>query len=175
MADRQSSTLLPSRVGGSLSRKKLPSLPQHIHLWAVIKRWNRRLFYRWWTWELVAASVMIAATIGLIALLAQANQRPQETWAIGNTQLTLNTLVVAISTIMRSALMLAVGGALNQSLWNWFADDKKDDSETTAGRQLKDFEIFGDASANAWNSARLLYRIKGRYVMRHASYRNPQS
>jgi len=94
----------------------------------------------------------------------QADGRQQQTWTIGNAQLTLNTIVVAISTVMRSSLLLVVGGALNQSAWNWFA--ARTSGAEPEGRPLEDLETFSEAAANSWNSVKLLYRTKGRYATR---------
>lgn len=68
---------------------------------------------------------------------------------VGGTQLTINTVVVAIGTVVRLSIMLFVAGALNQSVWNWFAS-------RTQGMPLGDLETFSEAAANAWNSLKLL-------------------
>jgi Protein of unknown function (DUF3176) len=124
-------------------------------------RW-RRLVHGWWTWELIAAAVTVAAMLGLIDLLAQADRHPRQSWVIGGSQLTLNTLVAAISTVIRSSLLLLVAGALNQCAWNWFAT--RDAGEQPEGPPLKDLETFSEAAANPWNCIKLLYQTKGRYV-----------
>jgi hypothetical protein len=58
-----------------------------------------------WAWEPNAATVSVAAMGALIVVLAEADPQQQQTWAVGNTQLTLNTIVVAIGTVMRSSLL----------------------------------------------------------------------
>jgi Protein of unknown function (DUF3176) len=95
-------------------RTSLPVLPRHARLRAWIQRRVRRLVHGWWAWELIAAAVSVAATVALDALLASADQHLQETWTVGSTQLTLNTLVAIIATIIRASLLLVVAGALNQ-------------------------------------------------------------
>ncbi|MCJ1323095.1 hypothetical protein MMC15_008447 [Xylographa vitiligo] len=149
-------------VHGSFSRKKLPTLPRHISIWARPRRGWRRWLRGWWIWESAAAGVSLTATVVLIALLAQADRRQQQAWAVGSTQLTLNTLVAAVATVIRTSLLLVVAGALNQSAWNWFAEKKK--GKDSSGQPLEDLEIFSEAAANSWNSIRLLFRTNGRYI-----------
>ena len=160
MTEKHNSSSLTSPYDTSQRKEQLPSLPRHIHLSAFVNRLARRLFPRWWVWELAGALVSLLATICLLGLLIQADQRPLQTWVVGNTHLTLNTVVAVLSTAMRSGLMLIVAGALNQSMWNWFATNNY--ATERIGRPLRDLEIFGEAAANVWNSLRLLYRTKCR-------------
>ena len=168
MTDQQlsQSSVSPSRH--SLCNKKLPPLPLHSCLWVLVQRFYQRYVSGWWAWELLSAAVSVLAMIGLFALLLQADKRQQESWTIGNTQLTLNTLVAVISTIMRSSLLLSVAGSLNQSAWNWFAAKNK--GMNLKGKPLKDLEVFSDAAANSLNSMKLLYRTKGRFVKVSTSF-----
>ena len=98
--------------------------------------------------------------LAIVVVLAEADKHQQQTWSIGNTQLTINAIIAALATVARSSLLVAVAGALNQSAWNWFS------SETgvveTRGHPLKDLETFSEAAANSWNCIRLLWRTKGR-------------
>ncbi|MCJ1405627.1 hypothetical protein MMC11_008855 [Xylographa trunciseda] len=160
MADHQQPKVVD--VHRSYSRKKLPTLPRHISLWARLRRSARRWFRGWWIWELAAAGVSLAATVALVVLLAQADRRQPQAWAVGGMELTLNTLVAAIATVMRTSLLLVVASALNQSAWNWFAAKKS--GGDASGQPLEDLEIFSEAAANSWNSVRLLIRTRGRYI-----------
>lgn len=164
MADQQSGTVPKVGVHHSPSRKKLPVLPRHVRVRAWIRRCGRQFVHGWWAWELIAATVSVAAMVALVALLAEADQQQQQNWAVGNTQLTLNTVVVAIGTIIRSSLLLVVAGALNQSAWNWFAS--RTGGVEAEGQPLEDFETFSEAAANSWSCLKLLWRTKGRYGRR---------
>jgi Protein of unknown function (DUF3176) len=115
----------------------------------------------WWAWELISAIVCVVATVALIVPLARTDGSQQQSWEIGRTQLSLNALVAVISTVIRASLLLIVAGALNQSVWNWFATPLRR-RHHEEGRQLKDLETFGEAAANSWNSVKLLYRTRGR-------------
>ena len=140
-------------------QKDLPLIPWHTQLLSKLKRSCKRLVRWWWAWELLASALSIAATIALIAVLWQADNNTQHSWIIGNTELTLNTIVAAISTIIRAALLVTVEGALNQSPWNRFSSPRKGTSEPA--RPLEDLDIFAGAASDSWGSLRLLWRTKG--------------
>ena len=140
-------------------QKDLPPIPWHTRLVSKVKHTPKRLVHWWWTWELLASALSIIATVALIAVLRQADGNAQQSWMIGNTELTLNTIVAGISTVIRAALLVAVAGALNQSLWNRFSSPRKGGSRPA--RPLKDLDIFGGAASDSWGSLRLLWRTKG--------------
>lgn len=147
-----------TNVERPLNQRDLPSLPRHIRLGNWFRLRGRYVVHGWWAWELIAATVSVAATIALIVLLSEVDRRPQQTWAVGSTQITLNSVVVAIATLVRTSLLLVVAGAVNQSAWNWFASRTK--GGVNEGRPLEDLETFSDATANSWNCLKLLWRTK---------------
>lgn len=168
------------------STKTLPLLPQHVAVWSKFKRRCRKLFRCWWAWEVSAAVLSIGATVALVVVLAKSDGQQQQSWRIANTQLTLNTVVAIISTVIRASLLVTVAGALNQSPWNWFANRRHNNSshprrkrrtgdilspqpasdraDGGMGRPLEDMDIFGEAAFSSWGSLKLLYRTKLRYV-----------
>ncbi len=119
--------------------------------------------YGWWAWELVAAVVAVAAMGALLGVLAAADGQPQQSWAIGNTQLTINSIIAAIGTVVRLALLATVAGALNQTAWNWFASSVH--GLQWEGRRLDDLETFGEAAASPWKCLKLLWRTRCLYGM----------
>ena len=141
--------------------KTLPKPPGHIGRIVKLRRSCTRIFYTWWAWEVGAAIVSVAASIALIVLLKEADQQQQHSWEIGSTELTLNTVVAVLSTVIRAALLVMVEGCLSQGSWNWFAR-KREDHEQRAGRPLKDLDLFAEAGGNSWASLKLLYRTKFR-------------
>jgi len=146
-------TILEEDVHRSIGRTRSTTSSEGV-------RWYGRSIMRgWWAWELIAATVSILAMAGLLAVLLYVDRHKQRVWNVGGTQLTVNTIIAAIGTIMRSSLLLVVAGALNQSAWNWFVCKRKD--KEFEGQPLKDFEIFSEAAANSWNSMKLLWRTKG--------------
>lgn len=145
----------------TLVEKELPVVPGYRRILFQITFVCKRLARYWWAWEFLAAAISIIATIALIIVLREADGRAQRSFQIGGAQLTLNTVVAAISTIIRSSLMVAVAGALSQSSWNWFSSPKQG-SLAQSANPLKDLDTFGDASLNSWSSLKLLWRTKFR-------------
>ena len=136
-----------------------------------------KVVHAWWLWEVAAAIVLIVATIALIVVLKTADQQQQRPWLVGNTQLTLNTVIAIVSIIMRASLLVMVGGALNQSPWNEFAQRKQSNQKQQVGHPLKDLDLFGEAANGSWGSLKLLCRTKFRYgpyhsIVRYASFCN---
>ena len=136
--------------------------PAHARLALCIRKLYRRLSRPWWAWEIFSAIISLVATISLLVVILQVDKQEQQFWAIGGTLLIINTIVVGIGIVLRTTLLLAVAGALNQNAWNWFASSiGKPESN---GQPLKDLETFSDPSANSWNCIKLLWRTKCRYV-----------
>jgi hypothetical protein len=145
----------------TLVEKELPVVPRHRRILFQITFVCKRLVRYWWAWEFLAAAMSITATIALIIVLREADGRAQRSFHIGAAQLTLNTIVAAISTIIRSSLMVTVAGALSQSSWNWFSSPRQG-SLAQSAKPLKDLDVFGDASFDSWSSLKLLWRTKFR-------------
>ena len=143
----------------STYEKPLPTVTRHAHLVTLIRHWCKGLVRWWWAWEVLATAISITATISLIIVLSQADGRLQKSWTFGAAQLTINTIVALLSTVIRAALLGAVTGALNQSLWNRFSPSKG--GASGPARPLKDLDTFGGAATDAWGSLKLLWRTKG--------------
>ena len=109
-------------MNSSIKRKDLSRSPPLLGFFAKLERKWRNVFLRWWACEIVAALVSFSATIALIVVLKGADQQQQKPWQIGSTQITLNTVIVIPSTVLRTSLLVMVSGALDQSSWNWFAE-----------------------------------------------------
>lgn len=169
MVEAHSNSTSKEGAQHTIRRKPLPTTSSQPHQRTWISRHGRSLVHGWWAWELIAASVSVAAMIALIGVLAGADKHKQKNWAVGGTELTLNTVVAAIGTIIRSSLLLAVAGALNQCAWNWFAARNGD--VEAEGMPLEDLETFSEAAANSWNSLKLLWRTKCRYGLLFKSLR----
>jgi hypothetical protein len=103
--------------GAPTTREKTSCRPSpwYITISSSFKQGCKRITNDPWVLEYLAATLAISAVAALIAVLAQANDLPQHAFTIGNTQVTLNTLVAAISTVTRAALLVTLGGTLSQS------------------------------------------------------------
>ena len=140
--------------------KRLPILPHHIWLFSKLKQGCKSLVRYWWAWEILAAVLSIISTIVLIVVLARNDGHPVQSLFLGGAQVTLNTIVAAISTIIRASLMVTVAGALNQSAWNWFSFPASMEGRPS-GRPLKDLDTFGYAAFDSWSSLKLLFKTRG--------------
>ena len=152
----QRSLITESTSDLSLAEKQLPILPRYVRALSQFQQKCKALVRYWWAWELLAAAVSIIATINLIVVLAVNNGKSLQAPLFGYSQFSLNGLVAAISTVVRTSLLLVVGGALNQCAWNWFS------IPISGGRPLRDLEIFGSASSDSFSSLKLLLRTRGK-------------
>lgn len=143
------------------SQKELSAVPWASKVLSPIRAHWERLWSFWWAWEVWSAFFALAATVALIIVLQQADGRQQQSLAIGVTQLTLNTTVAIISTMIRAALLVMVTGALHQSPWNWFARNKNGKGADD-GRPLKDMDLLAEAAVSSWGSLKVLWRTKFR-------------
>ena len=101
--------------------KTAPAIPWYKRLLSFIGRTCMSIVEYWWAWEILGAILSIAATASLIAVLAYEDGRVQQPLPFGATTISLNTIVAALSTVIRTSLAVAIAGPLNQSAWNWFS------------------------------------------------------
>lgn len=161
MALASNSSIISSAADVSVLRDKdLPNVSRRRQLLSGFQRGCKRLVRYWWAWELLAASLSIVSTAALIVVLKESDQKKQQTIRVGKAELTLNAVVAAISTIIRTSLTVTVAGALDQSAWNWFATSRSG-TTVSSGKPINDLDIFGGASSDSWSSLRLLWRTRG--------------
>ncbi|KAJ9616709.1 hypothetical protein H2200_000428 [Cladophialophora chaetospira] len=115
----------------------------------------------WWLWELLASALSFAATIALIVTLAITDGHEQQSYGIARAKLTLNAIVAAISTVIRTALMFAVSGALSQNAWNWYSS-KRSTENLNPGKPLRDLDTFADAGSDPLAGLTLIWRTRGK-------------
>ncbi|KAI0097971.1 hypothetical protein GGR51DRAFT_566012 [Nemania sp. FL0031] len=158
---QQAASAVPLSLAGGRSalEKPLPVLSKRITFASRLSLACKRLMQYWWAWELLAATLSITAAVALVIVLIEYDERPQQDIAMGTLNFSLNALVAALSTVLRSSLMVAVTGPLNQSAWNRFA--ARHASQRQVSRELKDLDSFGGAATDAWSSLKVLWRTKG--------------
>lgn len=110
-----------------------------------------------WVLECVASGVSIAGLVALVAVLAHFNHKDSQELGYG---VTLNALVAAMSTVIRTSTMVSIAEVLGQAKWLWFGDARQ-----RQVRRLADLEVFDKATRGSWGSLLLLWRIKGLYVL----------
>ncbi|KAG5661338.1 hypothetical protein KAF25_005460 [Fusarium avenaceum] len=102
----------------------------------------------WWpeiTWCVFAIGLLAA----LIGLLKAFDGQPAPEWV------SLNTVVAAISTICRAAMVVPVSEGLSQLKWNAFVRSQ---------RPLNDLKTFDQASRGPFGSLLLLSKARGRLL-----------
>ena len=119
-AHKGASSFVPELGFPAPLEKKLPAVPIHIRYLSILSQGCKALVRHWWAWDFLAAGLSILAAIALIALLTKNNGQLQQPFWLGIIPVSLNVLVVAISTVVRTSLLVTVAGAFNQSSWNWF-------------------------------------------------------
>jgi hypothetical protein len=153
---------IPLHTLSPTQKFRFPLIPKK--KWASFeakRRWFE-LVHDWWAWEYLASVVSVAATAGLIVTLAVMDGKKVPSWGIAGAKITLNAIVAAISTVIRTGLMIVVGGAMSQNAWNWYASQRAGEAPNT-GKPLKDLDAFADAGTDPFAGLKLIWRTKGRY------------
>lgn len=112
-----------------------------------------------WTLEIVASAISLVTLMGLIILLSQFDGREYRHWAW---KFTLNGVVAIIATICHTALMVPIGAAISQSAWLYYLPTS---SQEAKSKGLEHIQTFDDASRSAIGSLKLLWQIRGQWVV----------
>ncbi|USP76811.1 hypothetical protein yc1106_04085 [Curvularia clavata] len=110
---------------------------------------SRRLHFRDWYWEIVAAVFSLACVIAIIVLLKTYQEKSLSRWRFYH-DITLNTLVALLSTLSRTALIVPVASCISQLKWVHLM---------SSPRPLRDFQILDEASRGPWGSLTLIWRL----------------
>ncbi|KAI0858274.1 hypothetical protein F4860DRAFT_517004 [Xylaria cubensis] len=97
-----------------------------------------------WLFEIGALLISAATLGGIIVTLTLHADRPLPQWPFG---ITLNALVSTLSTISKSALLMALGAAIGQRKWIRLSRGEN---------PLSDLEVYDEASRGPWGSMSLL-------------------
>jgi hypothetical protein len=113
--------------------------------------------FAWWKPELFASFLSIASFVSIVVVL-----RIYEGVALTELNLpkslTLNSVVAALATVNRACLMTPVCSALFQQMWLYLAKESK--GKRPPRSQLRDLELYADASTGAWGSLVFLYKAR---------------
>lgn len=131
----------------STHEKPLPTVLPYARLFSLFRSRCKGLVQWLWAWDVLATAISIAATIFLIIMLSQPNRHLQRSWTFGAAQLTINTIVALLSTVIRAILLVALTAALRQCLWNRFSPSKS--GASGPARPLKDLDTFGGAATDS--------------------------
>lgn len=98
----------------------------------------------WWWWEIAAAGLSIISLSLLITLLLKVDGLALQSWTL---PIQPNSLIAVLTTIGKSAIMVACTACLSQLKWRHFLSES---------RQLNELQIIDDASRGPWGSFMLL-------------------
>lgn len=123
----------------------------------------------WWLWELAGIFISAAALAGMVGFLLYLNNKPQPNWAYTSSAKTIagktiapltlsvspNSLLSLMSTVARICVLIPITKGLAQLKWVWFAEKERD---------LRDFEVFDNATRGVTGSLFLVWKLKFRLV-----------
>ncbi|ETS79526.1 hypothetical protein PFICI_09379 [Pestalotiopsis fici W106-1] len=102
----------------------------------------------WWIVEGVAWIASAIALAVVIATVAMTDGKPLPTWPM---DITLNSFISFMTTIMKAAAAIPVAEGISQLKWLWYRK---------AGA-VRDIQTFDEASRGTWGSAKLLVSTRG--------------
>ncbi|PSN72495.1 hypothetical protein BS50DRAFT_569977 [Corynespora cassiicola Philippines] len=106
-----------------------------------------------WKYDILLCCVSIAATVGLVVVLALHDGKAQKDWSGG--VITLNTVIAVLATVIRASLIVPVAAAITQGKWLWLRTRKG--ARASEGRSLSDYEVYEWASRGVVGSTQLIW------------------
>ena len=92
---------LSTDEGARSNREKpLPTVAPYVRLVSLLGGRCKGLVQWWWAWEVLATAIAIAPIVSLAVVLSQSDGCLRKSWAFGATQLTFNTIVAFLSTVI---------------------------------------------------------------------------
>ncbi len=122
--------------------------PKQSH--ATLKSRYERVFTNWWLWEILAVFLSLSSFSALVIVLIVYDGR-----AVPQLRISLNAIVSILGTISKTSMMFSITATLSQFKWLLFSGRT---------RQLKDLQLYDDASRGPLGSSALLLSEKGRWV-----------
>ena len=123
--------------------------PKQSH--ATLKSRYERVFTNWWLWEILAVLLSLSSFSALVIVLLVYDGR-----AVPQLRISLNAIVSILGTISKTSMMFSITATLSQFKWLLFSGKS---------RQLKDLQLYDDASRGPLGSSALLLSMKGRWVI----------
>ncbi|KAF2236905.1 hypothetical protein EV356DRAFT_558030 [Viridothelium virens] len=118
---------------------------------SVVRSVGRKVSFKLspWTSEILSLGLGIGALTGIIALLAHFNGQALPNWPY---DITLNTLIALMATIVNAGIAVSLQSGLSQLKWIGFKSGR---------RPLADFETFDEASRGSRGVFKLLATARG--------------
>ena len=153
----------PTTQPGSNIRPPRPApIPPHLvriapkappkQAYVTLKSRYERIFTDWWLWEILAVLLSFGTFSALVIVLIVYDGRAVSALP---KRISLNAIVSILGTISRTSLMFSITATLCQYKWLLFSGRT---------RQLKDLQLYDDASRGPLGSSALLIAEKGRSV-----------
>lgn len=106
-----------------------------------------------WKWELFSMLLSVGALLAIAGILFAFDNQPLDSW---HAVLRPNTVISALSTLSKSALLMVMGQGIGQLKWVYFEQ---------RAQPLSDFDTFDAASRAPLGSLQFLYDINWRASM----------
>ncbi|KAM7211818.1 Protein of unknown function (DUF3176) domain containing protein [Rhypophila decipiens] len=103
----------------------------------------------WWWWEIGALLISIIGVSLIITILVRYKDTSLSSWPFS---IRPNSLISALTTLARSALLLPITSCISQLKWLHFRQP----------RPLHQLQVLDDASRGPWGALVLLYRMRVR-------------
>lgn len=110
--------------------------------------WNR--LGDWFVWEILWLVTSTGVLIGLAAVLAHYDRKPQPSWRY----MSLNSLISWLSTIFRAGIVISTSEALGQLKWIWFAQKRQ--------RPVQELRVYDSASRGPYGAMELIWALRAR-------------
>ncbi|KAM7193569.1 Protein of unknown function (DUF3176) domain containing protein [Naviculisporaceae sp. PSN 640] len=143
-------------LGGDLEKQRPKHRPRPKSLVAK----GRRVVSSaaWWKAEYWYACVCVATLVLLCMVLKKYDNQVVPELGGG---IQMDTLIIAMVSVIRITMKAIVGAALSQAAWVWLSEKQQQKCKHPA--YLRDFSIFNGASNGIWASLCLLWRMKFRH------------
>lgn len=100
-------------------------------------------------WEVTAAAFSSICFVAVVGVLILFDEKSFSTWSFVF-NISINTIIVVLSTLSRTALLVPVASCISQLKWIHIVE---------ALRRLYDIQMFDDASRGPWGSVVLIWNL----------------
>jgi hypothetical protein len=101
----------------------------------------------WWYVEIIAMTLSLTSLAAVIGMLAYMNNKPLDAFSV---DISINTVIAILITVMRTSMMVGVGSCIAQSGWLYFKNGP---------RTITDLQAFDEATRGIKGSIKLLFSI----------------
>lgn len=129
----------------------LSEFDSHVSQPASLRR--KTSIFGWWKYELLAHFISIGSIVALALVARHYEGRPLADINLPSS-LQLSSIIAALSTVTRVALLVPVASAISQDSWLWLSIKRH---KYNCQSRLKDLDVTDNASRGPWGSVRFLF------------------